>query len=116
MQYFGFFDPLDAPYYNTMKTTVHFVSNHSNDSKRFKIIDSCTIVHNQTGISSAERNGIKNCIIDSNSVAGIASAFTDTIVNCSLRYNGAAITGGVYSTITGNNISIFVDQVSPECF
>ncbi len=65
------------------------------------LIDSCTISHNQTGYNSG-LNKITNCTIDSNIVTGLTS-FTDTIINCNIRYNGTGIVSS-NSKIFGSSI------------
>ncbi len=64
--------------------------------------NNCFIKNNQTGINSGSVNHFKNCSIDSNSVIGII-ANDDSIINCSIRYNGQGIQSDV-SVIIGNNI------------
>jgi hypothetical protein len=54
-------------------------------------------------MTSGGVNSIKNCTLDSNNVIAI-STFNDSILNCSIRYNGAGIQAGSLTVISGNDI------------
>ena len=66
------------------------------------IIDGCTISNNQTGYTGSI-NRIKNCTIDSNSVIGL-SAFNDSVINCSIKFNGVGIQSSSFTALIGNDI------------
>jgi hypothetical protein len=87
-------------YNNTMKNCL-FDYNQTGGVLYHFFVDSCTAVHNQTGITSGACK-MQNCIIDSNSIIGVASA-TDSIGNCKVRFNGTGIEAS-NSIIDGNTI------------
>jgi hypothetical protein len=54
------------------------------------LFDSCMVSHNQTGFYQVgPLCTIRNCIIDSNLFTG--SFYNDSLVNCTVKYNGAGI-------------------------
>ncbi len=92
-------------YNNTIRDCI-FDYNQMGGWLVYFLVDSCTAVHNQTGIEAGACT-IQNCIIDSNSVFGISAGY-DSIGNCKVRYNGIGIntilaSTGI-STIDGNLI------------
>jgi hypothetical protein len=79
-----------------------FDNNQSGLNTEYMHIDSCTMVHNQTGFNSGSINVLRNCRIDSNSVTGM-TAIGDSVSNCLIRFNGDGIITKS-SIITGNVI------------
>lgn len=73
------------------------------------LIDNCHIGYNQTGLKSYSLNHIKNCEVDSNSLAGL-DANGDSVINCHVAYNGIGIKAAVAvvykNIIEHNNINI----------
>ncbi|HOZ30127.1 MAG TPA: right-handed parallel beta-helix repeat-containing protein [Bacteroidales bacterium] len=68
-------------------------------------IENCVYISNQIGIFRTGGLGyIKNCLIDSNSTAGIILSHTgdDEIINCQIKHNGI----GIYDSLaySGNKI------------
>ena len=90
-------------YNNTAKNSVFDYNQTGFDGIGFTLIDSCTVIHNQTGINSGVTNRIKNSTIDSNSVTGI-NVLNDSVINCNIKYNGVGIHIPGASVIIGNSI------------
>jgi hypothetical protein len=67
------------------------------------LIDSCMIIHNQSGYIAFGVSRIKNCTVDSNSVIGL-STYNDSIVNCNIKFNGVGIHSASFTAIIGNDI------------
>jgi hypothetical protein len=85
-------------------------------------IKDCRIYKNQTGLSAAHRHlKIENTLVDSNTVAGIYfTGNRDSIVRCSIRYNGIGIKDfngdGVWSNlITENQIEYNSTGIQLSC-
>jgi hypothetical protein len=66
------------------------------------LIDSCTIVQNQTGYQGAISR-IKHSTVDSNTLVGISSC-NDSIINCIVKHNGTGIEAACSVIITNNDI------------
>jgi type IX secretion system substrate protein len=56
-------------------------------------INNCVINNNQTGIVTQGADLITNCVIDSNSIAGITlyGGWNDSIRNCEIKYNNIGV-------------------------
>jgi hypothetical protein len=88
-------------YNNTIRNCI-FDYNQIGSNLVYFLVDSCTAIHNQTGMTGGSCK-ILNCIIDSNDVIGINSS-NDSIGNCQIRNNGIGIRSPNYTGIFGSNI------------
>ena len=78
------------------------------------IVTNSRIINNQNGILSPERSTYSHCVIDSNSVEGISTQQSDSVIDCEIKYNGIGVItgsspGGVLITkniIESNSIGI----------
>jgi len=88
---------------NLLRNCVFDFNNFGIYQPAYITVDSCTILHNHTGIVSGSAGVFKNCIVDSNSVYGIWTS-SDSVINCSIKYNlkGIVCYGG--GKIIGNDI------------
>ncbi|HYV93439.1 MAG TPA: T9SS type A sorting domain-containing protein [Chitinophagales bacterium] len=73
------------------------------------VVENCTVKHNQYGISDGPYGGsysvVKNCIIDSNYIAGLTINDGDSIINNKIRYNPIGLTDSMDVFFFDNIIS-----------